>query len=1078
MKHYFRSFINISSVFIVIFSIFSVVSCNGFFGVREKFDKGPEIAEPGMEVVHFIATGNFLEAARTAMPASNFLESMSNISAYTNWRLTATTDNDRVFKEKTWEYSGGVSSLVLYSDTKYNFTLSATYKNGETGRTAEFSGTAQWESGQTSINFVMKSQSSGVLTCNLTFPEIDGMEAKVWVSKDVNSRNDSEEIRNYSIGGGNLSFSHSDLKPGKYYLSILLNDKGEETFVGPEIVYIFPALETAYEATISDLNRTYKLKFSLDSEFGSWADGVTEAEKALDVGLYRAFYDFPAVDKINPPAGYWYDGSWYAIIDEEAVVFDKENPLSYSVVQYLITDNYEVTLYPHFRGGYITKDVNVDDIPTIVEKSYEDYSYSVKFGEDIPDEIWNATIQVLGQKSGVTLDLSNVSQEMFSRACPKQLMDDELSGNELATLAGAGWLGEVILPKEGTEVPAYAFLTNGYSTLKVFFPEESKYVKIGDYAFRGQQYVKISVPEGVKEIGAHAYEGAGEYAGYDPLPDSLEKIGDCAFFQSCISDVTIPKNVVSIGEGAFQQYSYTYAKLSSVAFAEGSKLESIGDSAFAGSAIESMTLPDSLKTIGISAFEDCEGLKSVKIPDSVESIGHFAFKYCTSLTSVEIPGSVQVLPRTMLYYCDKASVTVKSAFGAADNWDNWFSVGPKPECFDKNTPFVLGLRGDDKSAYFIREFNVKDENLAVKIQNAVSAICPDEEPNENIIIPVVLVNPTGDNLTVYDLKNANLFNLGVKWSTKESVMVDFSSLTVDSGNWTSDILGSNDNVSSIRLPDGITGIFNEAFANRTSLTSITIPKSVVAIGDRAFVGCRETLKLIYEGTEAEWNGVAKGDNAIPAGVSVTCKMGSGNRTYSVGDFILKDGTVLSKDSTPVSGTVAAVIVRAADEGTPALGVGIVNRTDGLIWCTESAEGFNKSITALVGDKTSGFMDGSEGWEKLKEACSDAESNPDYYPAWNWCLTYASTNGLTGDLADGWYLPTLAELAAIQQNITTVDESLEKAGGSKLGSDWFLSCCQDSVNSDSARSLYFEDGEISYSTKNDHDFSVCCVRVFN
>ena len=121
--------------------------------------------------------------------------------------------------------------------------------------------------------------------------------------------------------------------------------------------------------------------------------------------------------------------------------------------------------------------------------------------------------------------------------------------------------------------------------------------------------------------------------------------------------------------------------------------------------------------------------------------------------------------------------------------------------------------------------------------------------------------------------------------------------------------------------------------------------------------------------------------------------------YSVGDFILKDGTILSKDATPESGTVAAVIVRADTSTKTALGVGIVHNE--MAWCTKSAEGYSTNITALQGDKTSDYMDGSDGWEKLKEACSDAENNPENYPAWNYSLTYAETNGLTGDLATGW-----------------------------------------------------------------------------
>ena len=197
---------------------------------------------------------------------------------------------------------------------------------------------------------------------------------------------------------------------------------------------------------------------------------------------------------------------------------------------------------------------------------------------------------------------------------------------------------------------------------------------------------------------------------------------------------------------------------------------------------------------------------------------------------------------------------------------------------------------------------------------------------------------------------------------------------------------------------------------------------------------------------------------------------------AVGDFVLKDGTVLSKDETPESGTIAAVIVRAAADGKPALGVGIVHNQ--MAWCTKSAAGYIKIITALQGDKTKGYMDGSDGWEKLKAACSDAASNPENYPAWNYSLTYAETNGLTGDLAKGWYFPTVAELYTIYQNITAVDASLSKAGGSTFGTSWYWSCCQDPSGDNDARVLYFGYGSMLNFSKNDATNYVCSVRAFN
>ena len=198
-----------------------------------------------------------------------------------------------------------------------------------------------------------------------------------------------------------------------------------------------------------------------------------------------------------------------------------------------------------------------------------------------------------------------------------------------------------------------------------------------------------------------------------------------------------------------------------------------------------------------------------------------------------------------------------------------------------------------------------------------------------------------------------------------------------------------------------------------------------------------------------------------------------------GDFVLKDGTMLPKDITLTDtqkSNVAAVIVRAAADGKPAIGVGIVHNK--MAWCKQSAAGYNTKITALQGNKTSDYMDGSDGWEKLKKACSDAESNPENYPAWNYSLTYAKTNGLTGDLATGWYLPTVAELYTIYQNKDVVDASLLKAGGSQFDTDWYWSCCQYPSGSNYARILGFSNGDVDYSSKYYNLNCVCSVRAFN
>ena len=77
---------------------------------------------------------------------------------------------------------------------------------------------------------------------------------------------------------------------------------------------------------------------------------------------------------------------------------------------------------------------------------------------------------------------------------------------------------------------------------------------------------------------------------------------------------------------------------------------------------------------------------------------------------------------------------------------------------------------------------------------------------------------------------------------------------------------------SIIPTDGsVTSIGNEAFSWCTSLKSITIPGSVTSIGNEAFRNCTRLEKLVYCGTEEEWNAVTKGDDwnfNVPATVQL------------------------------------------------------------------------------------------------------------------------------------------------------------------------------------------------------------------
>ena len=130
------------------------------------------------------------------------------------------------------------------------------------------------------------------------------------------------------------------------------------------------------------------------------------------------------------------------------------------------------------------------------------------------------------------------------------------------------------------------------------------------------------------------------------IPNSVTSIGDYAF-DGCsgLSSVTIPNSVTIIGQGAFSSCS----SLTAIKVGTGNSKYDSRNNCNAIIETESNTLitgckntiiPNSVTSIGNSAFRSCSSLSSVTIPNSVTSIGDYAFRACSGLTSITIPNSV------------------------------------------------------------------------------------------------------------------------------------------------------------------------------------------------------------------------------------------------------------------------------------------------------------------------------------------------------------------------------------------------------------------------------------------------------
>jgi hypothetical protein len=230
-----------------------------------------------------------------------------------------------------------------------------------------------------------------------------------------------------------------------------------------------------------------------------------------------------------------------------------------------------------------------------------------------------------------------------------------------------------------------------------------------------------------------------------------------------IQNLVIPESVTSIGNSAFSGCS----NLTSVTIPN--SVTSIGNCAFMiCSNLTSVTIPNSVTSIGDNAFKYCRGLTSVNISESVTSIGYGAFWDCSSLKSIIIPEGVTSIGSSTFSGCTSlTSVTIPNSVTSIG--DNAFSG-----CSELTEVYCLSAQVPSTGRYAFKNFNLSSAKLYVPASSIDAYKSADQWKDFGTILPIEHTKPYKpfSTTTAYYLYNeeADMYLCpGNSWDTQASV---------------------------------------------------------------------------------------------------------------------------------------------------------------------------------------------------------------------------------------------------------------------------------------------------------------------
>ena len=311
--------------------------------------------------------------------------------------------------------------------------------------------------------------------------------------------------------------------------------------------------------------------------------------------------------------------------------------------------------------------------------------------------------------------------------------------------------------------------------------------------------------------------------------------------------------------------------------------------------IQSVTIPESVTSIGKSAFEDCSNLDSLTIKGVATSIGAYAFGSCTSLTSLSLVGSFQTIGDYAFVSCGMTSLTIDATITSIEKY-----------AFSSRSLTSLSLTGNVQKIgdyAFYSCSSLKTVTLP-KSLTSIGAYAFDSCTSlDSIEIPGT-VTEIGD----YAFIDAGLTSVTIDEGVKSTGAYMFYKC----GNLTTVTLPESlttiadgsfafcSNLDHVKIPARVTCIGDGAFSNCTSLSEITLRDGVKTIGASAFLSCQGLTSITLPdsvtdiGKDAFWYCSNLKSITIPENVTAI-KSGTFSWCSSLKDITLPAGLTSFQD---------------------------------------------------------------------------------------------------------------------------------------------------------------------------------------